>query len=149
MLERLPDALGTVDAVALVKAVFGTANALLPVLPETVVGALHAVVLAGVVYASDVQFVDVEGNRIQVFEQSVTTRDALLALLGVFVVLAVYGWWSQAVYDLFVLSGWQAFGVVCVETTWLVLSQTRRTLDRWTAAMVVLGAFLFAVPLFG
>lgn len=149
VLDSLPDVASSADPVQLVVAVFRAADALLPALPQEVVGSLHTVALAGIAYAFDVPFISFKGERIRVFGTFVTTRTAVLAVLATFVVLAAYGWWSQQVYSVFVLTGWQAFGVICVETSWIILARTHRNLDRWTAAMAASGTLLFFVPVLG
>jgi len=125
---------------------FVLVDSLLPPLSDEITGAFHMIALAGLAYGFDVEIVSFKGERIRVFGQYVTTRDAIIGIVATLAIIATYSWWSKSLYNVFVLTGWQASGVVCIEVTWLILSKSHRNMDEWTFGLLVDGIILLTYP---
>lgn len=121
-------------------------EALLPTLPREITITLHLIVIAGLVYALDIEIISFKGNRIRVFGKFADTKTAIAALTVTFAILATYNYWIEHVYNIIVLTGWQAFGLLMILMAGLILTKSHRKIDLWTFSMIIAGAFFFILP---
>lgn len=118
----------------------------LPTLPQDITLVLHLTALVGVAYGFDVEIISFKGNRVRVFGRYATNPRAVLALLTVFIILAMYDYWVELIYPLLIFSGWQAFGLILVTAAWTILSKSHRNIDIWIGSLLFGGLFLILTP---
>ena len=69
-----------------------------------------------------------------------------MGLFVTLVVLATYDWWSEAIFNGFVLTRWQAFGVIVMEIPLTIYSKSHRLMDELMWLMLLARGFLFLMP---
>jgi hypothetical protein len=122
-----------------------TLQNVLPPVPGEVTGVLHAVAFVGAVYVFGWGTVRFQGSNVEVFGRRASSLEVLVGLAAVGVVVATAQWWAG---PLFLLTGWQAFGLACLEAGWLLLS-TADGVDLPALAMALVGVVLVALPWLG
>lgn len=122
--------------------VLASADGALPAVPGEVTGLLHVLALVGLVYVFKLGGVRFSGSGVELFGRTSTSREVLLALVVVALLVATAQWWAGVV---FFLTGWQAFGVVCLEVGWLVQS-TASDIDVAAVVMAAGGLVLLVLP---
>lgn len=118
----------------------------LPGLPPELTGALSVLALVGFAYVFALGGLRFGNGRVEVLGHEATSREALVGFLAGAVLLATARLWVPYV---FVLSGWQAFGLVCAQAGWLLNSTADGSVDYWAVALTVAGLFLLALPWLG
>jgi len=114
----------------------------LPAVPGEVTGVLHAAAFVGLVYVFQLGSLRFSPAGVELFGRRATSGSVLVGLAAAALLLATAQWWAAVA---FVLTGWQAFGLVCLEVGWLVQS-TASGLDLAAATMVVGGLVLLVLP---
>jgi hypothetical protein len=114
----------------------------LPAVPGTVSGLLHALAVVGLVYVFKLGGVRFSGRGVELFGQTRSSWEVLAGLAVLAVLVATARWWAPFV---FFLTGWQAFGAVCLEVGWLVQSAADG-IDLAAVVMAVLGLALLVLP---
>lgn len=122
-----------------------TVRSLLPAVPGEVTGVLHAVAFVGVVYVFRWGTVQFQGSNVEVFGRRATSIEVLVGLIAVGALVATARWWAG---PLFFLTGWQAFGLICLEVGWL-LQSTADGVDLPAVAMALIGLILVTLPWLG
>lgn len=125
---------------------FQIVDSMLPTLPDEVVGAFYLIALAGMAFGMDVDIISFKGERVRVLGEFVTTERAVLGMFATLVILATYDWWSELILSAFVLTGWQAVGVVVMEIPLIIYSRSHRRMDNLMWLMLLIGLFLFLMP---
>jgi hypothetical protein len=120
----------------------GTALEVLPPVPGEVTGLLHVIAVVGLVYVFQLGGVRFTGSKVELFGRTSTSREVLLVLVVLGLLVATAQYWAGAV---FFLTGWQAFGVVCLEVGWL-LQSTANGIDVAAVVMAVAGVVLLVLP---
>lgn len=129
----MPTTTGVLDAFA----------SLLPALPPELRGALSVLVLVGFAYVFALGGLRFGNGRVEVLGHEATSRETLVGFLAAAVLLGTAHQWVPYV---FVLSGWQAFGLVCAQTGWLLNSTADGPVDYWAVVLTVAGLVLLVVP---
>lgn len=113
-----------------------------PPVPGEVTGLLHVLALVGLVYVFQLGGVRFTGSKVELFGRTSTSREVLLVMVVLGLLIATAQWWAGVV---FFLTGWQAFGVICLEVGWLVQS-TASDIDVAAVAMAAAGLMLLVLP---
>jgi hypothetical protein len=114
----------------------------LPPVPGEVTGALHVLAVVGAVYVFNLGGAQFSGRGVELFGRQVTSREALAGLVVVGGLVATARWWAPVA---FVLTGWQALGLVALEVGWL-LQSTADGVDPWAAVTALVGLALLVLP---
>lgn len=115
---------------------------LLPTVPGTVTGVLHVAAFLGVVYVFRLGGLKFSPGGVELFGRRATPRGVLAGLAVAALLVATARWWAPVA---FFLTGWQAFGLVCLEVGYL-LQSTARGVSPAAVAMAVLGLVLLVLP---
>lgn len=114
----------------------------LPPVSGEVTGALHVLAVVGAAYVFNLGGAQFSGRGVELFGRKATSRDTLVGLVVVGVLVATAGWWAPVA---FFLTGWQALGLVALEVGWL-LQSTADGVDPWAAATALVGLVLLVLP---
>lgn len=120
----------------------GTALEVLPPVPGEVTGLLHVLALVGLVYVFQLGGVRFSGSGVELFGRTSSAREVLLVMVVLGLLVATAQWWAGVV---FFLTGWQAFGVLCLEVGWL-LQSTANGIDVAAVLLAAAGVVLLVLP---
>lgn len=117
-------------------------DAMFPAFGSSTTAMLHLFALAGLGVAFAPQIISFKGNRIRIFGIFVKNWQAAVGVLILIGIVAVYNELIGSLYNLTILNGQGALGVLVAEIPMIILMRSQRRINLFWGSLVALGGFL-------
>lgn len=121
-------------------------RSILPPLSPEMVLLLNLLALAAIGLFLGLPFVSFKGGAARVGNQFATNTILVIAIILGLVILVVANTLIESIYDLAVLEGYQALGVLLLSVPLKILNETDRNPDAVLGGLLLIGGFLFIFP---
>lgn len=120
-------------------------DTVLPTFGPTETALFHLLALTGLTFAFDPEIVSFKGNRVRVLGSYVPDWQAALGVLALIVVVAFYERWIGILYDVTILNGQGALGVLIAIVPVVILRKSHRRMNLFWGGLISLGLLLVYV----
>lgn len=120
-------------------------NSAFPDFGPTVTMAFNLVAVAGIALLVNPGFISFKGGRIRIFGKFVKDWQAAVGVLLLLTTIVFHETWIGLIYELAILNGQGALGVIILEIPVIVLAKTHRKLNWFWVSMILIGSGIIVI----